>query len=350
MIQKRASIGIVEPSNKCGYGPTAMYESLQRSAKGQGLKVLAGTLDECLPATFLVGIEEDFSELPPEVQARAFNIDYAVLAQRAMNSNGSARTGGKIVGMYHNETVYRDLFIPRFDNDTSDDNVDYNRLKRFGDDMFCCTGFTLEDDIRNILDKNAEEEREGTAILIGGAPPPGIRSIVFDAAYTTRSLQMSDKVTTLFAGDVQSPKEKFMLEMMQEAGYDVQFRTPHQDYLSDLSTYEIIITKPGWNAMSELIYMTQVSSETPVVLVVADDKSAPEYISSRVLKSLGFKIYDDYKQAGAVVSEIRNDQTLRTLAKRETKELCDSIKVQNLLQMFLEDVGLTYDPECRTHP
>ncbi|MFH1850337.1 MAG: hypothetical protein ABH879_09250 [archaeon] len=351
-------MGIAEPTVKCGYGPRSHYNSLARSFELEGHRVVRAEPAELYSADLdiLVGVEFDFEGMPKRYRGRAYTTDVCVLGRCACRGYISSKddagkfifgaapdrrgqqtdmSGVKVIGYYSDEEGILTA-MDLLENDDDDHSYERDRFRDYCDNLHAVVDFTVEKDRRAVLDAIADEGNatEGVSILLGGAPPMFLGDLVREGAKLTGRFREMGLRATLFVGN--APEE--MRRDLDELGDSVRYLMPYDEYMHEVLSADVIITKPGWNTISDLIYYAQISSRSPHYILMSDWRSIPELIAQNVLERRGFTLEREFnriEQISEMMQELQGGG-LKS-AKDHTRELARSIGIRSVVEIILAD-------------
>ena len=358
---------IAPPQTSCGYGNASHYCSLAKSFAMKGVQVFTGQQDELFAKPgidFVVGVETVYKDVPERLKGHAYVIDYAALAKKVCKGDifsqapdgkmvfgypDDVTPGGhnffwvKVIG-YYSDSKGLEIAMNEIEQDDDDHSFERTRFMEYAGSMHALADFTVEADKRAIIQSAAEERRPhaDVAILLGGAPPKFINSLVLKSTELFKELCNQDMQMALYAGDIKDEQVRNKLAAL-EGTHPVHFKIPYSNYMRAISNAEIIVTKPGWNTVSDLVYLSQcldkMGKSSPYIMFMHDADSIPEEVSEDVLRRRGFEIIPyDFSVAGLSthLEGLAHDKQRLGKMQEKTAKLCSKIKVKSIVDIVLE--------------
>jgi len=360
-------VGVVTPPLvSCGYGNSSHYSSLAKSFAMKGMQVFTGQQSELLAnpgIDFIVGVETVYRDVPKRLRNHAYTIDYAALAKKVCKGSIFSQApegkmafgydwdvqkdrpnfnGVRVIG-YYSDAKGLETAMDNIEQDDDDHSFERTRFIDYAKSMFALADFTVEADKREIIRKSAEERKEhvDVAILLGGAPPEGLKGLVNYCIGLMHDLCKRDVSVALYAGEVQDNSSRIAIEALKPT-HPVYGKIPYPNYMRAISGAKLIVTKPGWNTVSDLAYLSQCIPESkphPHYMFLSDDYSIPEIVAQDVLERKGFEFIANTRypqEAGTRIETMLSTEGLFERASKHTRQLCSNLKVKSIVDLILE--------------
>jgi hypothetical protein len=252
--------------------------------------------------------------------------------------------GNKIIGLYGDIETLQD-----YNNSSYKRKIRLNPWRISALNLFDSKRRAIED----IVEHELVEGKPTCSVLFGGAPPAGIiEHVAYVMESLTRFVQTNrplefdiniymGSISNLFGSQLQPEMESIKIEIQtfinflgNQQGVKFIGSLKPNEYIKEIFKSDIIITKPGWLTMSEIVYYSQMSKKAPNLILIDDSKSIPEYFSSRYLEARGYPIIKENRLLNILPTTLEN-MFSGSIDYKANGCLARTLNMENLLDTIL---------------
>jgi len=217
-------------------------------------------------------------------------------------------------------------------------------LSNYDDIIGCNLDSYSKSALDELLDlKRKKNEKPVVSVLFGGAPPSWISDFFHNTLNKIKPLAKENLQLRVFLGNTRHMEPRPNLNyFFANPNVKIFGAMDHKEYLDEVFNSDVVITKPGWLALSELFYF-QKNTENPLsFLFLEDHVSIPESYAASFLKLKGFlPVPEETSWSFFNKNDIprRTKKILKNLdySKNECGHMSKQIKIMDLMKLILED-------------
>lgn len=369
---KKVKIGLLEPivahrSLKTGAGPLITWKDIKDSVSLRGGKVIDMEDYSDLPSDkcdCIIGVEQImpfFKNLSPKQKIymnKVYTISWCVPTWKDLFHNThDTNDKDQLVGNKIIAVLGKEEYIPDYNSKKAEKYfVDMKPSWTIGFNLFDNTRKSIEE----IVGLQSKNKKPVCSVLFGGAPTTNIldhvKSTLDGIARYIENKGTNHMDFKIYLGSMDNyydDVDNFYVEKhlsedgrhlsnkldVLESNDNVKVCRELMDkdaYLSEVLDSDLIVTKPGWLAISEILYFSQLADKAPELILLEDKNNLPEYFSSRLLMDNGYEIVKD-SESKTKIPELLYEKFCN-IDYKKAKSLAGQFEITNPLDVIAADL------------